>query len=141
MAQTRSPSPVSRHGAGHASPAVIGAGTRIRGRLTGDGDVTILGQLEGGVQVRGELFIGEGGRVVSDIDAGALRVAGVLEGDVSVTGDIAMLAGAKVRCDLHGAHVSLEEGADFEGRLDCEFDLPSELGTAGTTTHARSARR
>jgi cytoskeletal protein CcmA (bactofilin family) len=80
--------------------------------------------------VRGELFIGEGARVVSDIDAGALRVAGTLEGDVSVTGDVAILAGAKVRGDVHGASVTLEEGADFDGRLDCEFDLPSDLGGA-----------
>jgi cytoskeletal protein CcmA (bactofilin family) len=137
MAQTRSASSTTKHGAGNATPAVIGAGTRVRGRLTGDGDVTILGHLEGGVQVRGELFIGEGGRVVSDVDAGALRVAGVLEGDVSVTGDVEILAGAKVRGDLRGAHVSLEEGADLEGRLDCEFQLPSELEAGGTSAKAR----
>jgi len=137
MAQTRSTSTTTKH----ASPAVIGAGTRVRGRLTGDGDVEILGHLEGGVQLRGELFIGEGGRVVSDIDAGSLRVAGTLEGDVSVTGDVEILAGAKVRGDVRGASVSLEEGADLDGKLDCDFQLPSELadhaGHTGTTAKAR----
>lgn len=138
MALTRSPSSASKHDAAlRSGPAVIGAGTRIRGRVTGDGDVTVLGQIEGELRVRGELFIGEGGRVVSDIDASALRIAGSLEGDVSVTGDVTILAGAKVRGDLHGARISVEEGADLDGRLDSEFDLPGELDEAP----AKAARR
>ena len=63
---------------GPGSRAVIAAGTRVHGRVSGDGDVTVEGHLEGEVTVRGELFIAEGGRVVSDIDASSLRVAGTL---------------------------------------------------------------
>jgi cytoskeletal protein CcmA (bactofilin family) len=131
MAQTRSTSSVSRHDAAHSTPAVIGAGTRVRGRLTGDGDVTVLGHVEGEVRLRGELFIAAGGHVVSDIDADALRVAGALEGDVAVTGDVTILAGAKVRGDVRGASVTLDEGGELDGRLDCEFSLPRELGAGG----------
>jgi len=130
MAQTRSPSPAMRRAA-DPSEAVLGAGTRVRGRVTGEGDLTVLGQLEGEVHLRGELFIGEGGQVVSDIDADALRVAGSLEGDVNVAGDVTILAGARVRGDVRGASVSLEEGADLTGRLDCEFSLPRELAGSG----------
>ncbi len=128
MVLTRSTSVASRHDAARSTQAVLGSGSRLRGRVTGDGDLTVLGQLEGEIHLKGELYIGEGARVVSDIDATALRVAGALEGDVHVSGDVAILAGAKVRGDVHGASVSLEEGADFDGRLDCELTLPRELG-------------
>ncbi len=128
MVLTRSTSVASRHDAARSTQAVLGSGTRVRGRLTGDGNLKVLGQLEGEIHLRGELYIGEGARVVSDVEAAALRVAGALEGDVHVSGDVAILAGANVRGDIHGASVSLEEGADFDGRLDCEFTLPRELG-------------
>jgi len=142
MAQARTPSPANRQAAARTTQAVIGAGTRVRGRVTGDGDLTVLGQLEGEVSVRGELFIEKGGRVTSDIDAGALRVAGTLDGDVHVTGDVTLLAGSNVSGDLHGARVSLEEGAVLDGRLDSEFDLPSELGeTSRAAAHKATARR
>jgi cytoskeletal protein CcmA (bactofilin family) len=142
MAQTRLPSNASRHDAGHGSPAVIAAGTRVRGRVHGTGDLTVRGDVEGELHLRGELVIAEGGRVVSDVDADALRVSGELEGNVRVAGDVSILAGAKVRGDVQGASVSLEEGADLDGRLDSEFTLPRELLTgAGSGEDGPRARR
>jgi cytoskeletal protein CcmA (bactofilin family) len=121
MAQART-SAASTHG-----EARIGGGTRVRGRVSGDGNLVIEGHVEGEIAVRGDLLIDQGGSVVSDIDAQAVVVAGSLEGDVSATGTVAVRAGARVRGDLRGSEVTLEEGAEFTGRLDCEFDLPAEL--------------
>jgi cytoskeletal protein CcmA (bactofilin family) len=136
MALSRSPSHASKHDAAHSSEAVLGAGTRVRGRITGEGDLTILGHVEGEVHLRGELFIAEGGKVVSNVEATTLRVAGELEGDVNVSGEVAILAGAKVRGDVRGASFSLEEGADLDGRLDSEFSLPRELSGSADSADA-----
>jgi cytoskeletal protein CcmA (bactofilin family) len=122
MAQPRSASSRS------STPAVLGAGTRVRGRLTGDGEVTVLGHVEGEVHLRGALFVGEGGEVAADVDADALRVAGTVTGDVNVSGDVTILSGAKVRGDVRGGSIVLHEGGELDGRIDCEFTLPSELG-------------
>jgi cytoskeletal protein CcmA (bactofilin family) len=124
--QTRTPSAASRH---EASPshAVIAATTRIRGRVTGDGDVTVHGHIEGEVRIHGELTIGETGRVVSDVEADSLRISGSVQGDVTATGDVAILAGAKVSGNVRGASVTLDEGAELDGRLDADFTLPREL--------------
>ena len=78
--------------------ARIGAGTRVRGRIDGDGDLVIEGEVEG---------------------------------DVSVTGILTVAAGSRVRGDLRGRTVAIEEGAQYAGRLECEFDLPPELARAG----------
>jgi cytoskeletal protein CcmA (bactofilin family) len=120
---------------------VIGAGTRIRGRVTGEGDITIAGRVEGEVHLRGELFVAEGGQVVSDIDADALRVAGDVEGNIQVTGEVTILAGARVRGDVRSGSVSLDEGASFDGRLDCDVRLPRELLLADEDEDGATIRR
>ncbi len=117
--------------------AVIGRSARVRGRITGDGDLTVLGQIEGEVNLKGDLTVGEGGSIVSGqsgqagIDANTVTISGTVEGDVHARGVIRIEAGASVRGDMHGASVALEEGAAYTGRLDADFDLPPELSGAG----------
>ncbi|HEY3819190.1 MAG TPA: polymer-forming cytoskeletal protein [Polyangiaceae bacterium] len=114
---------------GDAAGARIGSGARVRGRIHGDGDLVVEGQVEGDLAIRGELTIAEGGNVASEtIEAHSVVVAGGLEGDVAASGTVRLVAGARVRGNLKGSAVSIEEGARFSGRLDCEFDLPAELG-------------
>jgi cytoskeletal protein CcmA (bactofilin family) len=125
----------------HAGEAVIGRSTRVRGRVSGDGDLRIEGTLEGDISVRGEVTIAEGGRATSTVEASGVTLRGELDGDVRATGAVRIEAGARVRGDVNGESVSLEEGAEFAGRLDMAFDLPAELGAAGRPgASARSSR-
>lgn len=123
-----------------AREAVIGRTTRVRGRVTGDGDLVIEGNVEGDITVRGDSTIAEGGRATSTVEAGAVTLRGELDGDVRATGVVRIEAGARVRGDMQAESVSLEEGAEFVGRLDATFELPPELGgshgTAGETRRA-----
>ncbi len=129
MAQTRSASRAS----GAAAAGVIGATTRVRGRINGDGDLTVEGSVEGDITVGGDLVVGAGASVTSNVDAHSVTVSGTLEGDVAARGNVRILAGAKVRGDVRGGEVTLEEGAEFTGRLDGDFELPAELtGSAGS---------
>jgi cytoskeletal protein CcmA (bactofilin family) len=66
----------------------------------------------------------------ANIEAASVTIAGALQGDVSAKGPVRLVAGARVRGNLRGSAVSIEEGARFAGRLDCEFDLPPELTNA-----------
>ncbi len=107
--------------------ARIGASARVVGRVTGDGNLVVEGQVKGDIAVRGDLTIDSGASVVSNVDAYAVTISGSLEGDVNASGAVAVRSGARVKGDLHGTEVTLDEGADFAGRLDCEFTLPPEL--------------
>lgn len=109
------------------SVSVIGRGAKVRGRVSGEGDLRIEGKIEGEVSVSGDLSIEDGGAVTGDIAAGAVVIAGGLTGDVSARGAVTIQATAKVDGDMIGAEVSLEEGASFSGRIEAEFDLPAEL--------------
>ena len=117
---------------GEGAQARIGGSARVRGRIHGDGDLVVEGQVEGELAIRGELTIAEGASVTSEaVEAQSVTVAGTLEGDVAATGPVRLVAGSRVRGNLRGSAVSIEDGARFSGRLDCEFDLPPELGGAG----------
>ena len=109
------------------STSVLGRGARVRGRVSGDGDLRVEGQIEGGVTLSGELAIDETSSITGDIDAASVTIAGVLLGNVVAHGAVMIRAGARVEGNMGGAEVSLDEGASFVGRIEAEFDLPAEL--------------
>ena len=126
MAQTRTTARGS-----NGREARIGSGARIRGRIHGDGDLLVEGHVEGDLVIRGDLTIAGGGSVTSEaVEAHSVTIGGTLEGDVAATGPVRIGTGARVRGNLRGTAVSIEDGARYSGRLDCEFDLPPELGGA-----------
>ena len=111
--------------------ARIGSGARVHGRIHGDGDLLVEGQVEGDVALRGNLTIAAGATVSSEaVEAHAVTIAGSLEGDLNASGPVRLSAGARVRGNVRGSAVVIDDGARFTGRLDCEFDLPPELGGA-----------
>lgn len=107
--------------------SVLGRGTRVRGRIQGDGDLRVEGAVEGNVSVSGELFIDEGAEVQGNVDAAVVTISGALTGDVSSRGGVVVRSSAKVSGNLGSPEVSLDEGAEFSGRIDADFELPAEL--------------
>lgn len=117
----------SRSSATTGAGALIGTGTRIRGRVSGTGDLTVEGSVEGDVAVRGNLTVSENGTVKADaVDADSITVAGTLEAESQVVGALRVLVGSRVRCNVKGS-IALEDGAEFAGRIEADFDLPAEL--------------
>jgi cytoskeletal protein CcmA (bactofilin family) len=109
--------------------ARIGGAARVRGRIHGDGDLLIEGHVEGDVTIRGDLTIADGASVTSKaVEAQSVTIAGALEGDVEASGPVRLASGARVRGNLRGSAVAIDDGARFSGRLDCDFELPPELG-------------
>ena len=109
--------------------AVLGEGVRIRGRISGEGDLSILGSVEGDVVVRGDLNVGEHAKIESEtLEAQAVTIAGEVTADVNASGPVRLGATARVRGDLKGSEISIEEGAQFAGRIEADFELPAQFG-------------
>ncbi len=121
--------------------AVIGKTARVRGRVSGDGDLTVAGEVEGDIVLRGSLTIDAGGSATSNVEANDVTVAGTLEGDVSASGQVTIASGSHVRGTMRGAGVAIEDGAQFSGRLECEFELPEGLEQVASATSSASRRR
>jgi cytoskeletal protein CcmA (bactofilin family) len=135
----------SRSSLGHQTPgaagreARIGSGARVRGRIHGDGDLTVDGYVAGDIVIQGQLTISEGGSVEAEsVEAESLTIGGSLEGDVRVSGQVRALAGSKVTGNVRGGGIAIDDGAEFAGRIDCEFSLPAELEGGGSTSTSSS---
>jgi cytoskeletal protein CcmA (bactofilin family) len=115
------------HDTSDSSGSVLGHGTRVRGRVHGDGDLRVEGQVEGDVTLSGDLVIEEGAQIQGNVEAAAVTIGGTLTGDVSARGAVTIRATARVAGNMGGAEVSLEEGAEFTGRIEADFELPAEL--------------
>ena len=110
-----------------AATSILGNGARVRGRVLGDGGLRVLGQIEGDIELNGDLALEESGSIQGDVAADAVILAGTLVGDVAARGSVVVRASGNVSGNLAGSEISLEEGAMFSGRIDAEFDLPPEL--------------
>lgn len=109
------------------SANVLGRTLSIRGRVDGEGDLTVEGSVEGDVRVSGDLAIDGSGSIVGNATARSVDVGGKLDGDVQATGDVWLRAGSTVSGNMSAARVALEEGAGFQGRIEADFELPDGL--------------
>jgi cytoskeletal protein CcmA (bactofilin family) len=100
-----------------AEATVIGAGTRIRGRIHGDGDLVVDGFVEGDVKVNGEVQIGASGLVAASIEGARISVRGAVRGDLSATVSIHLEEGARVVGAIRAPRVSVASGALYRGVL------------------------
>jgi cytoskeletal protein CcmA (bactofilin family) len=128
-----------------SNSAVLSAHTSVRGRIAGTGSLLLEGVVEGDIAIDGDFTLTESARATADVDARDVVVSGTLEGAVRARGDVRVVSGATLRGDVTGTSFVLEEGAAFVGRLDAEFDLPTDLGgseslpqRAGTRTNRRN---
>jgi cytoskeletal protein CcmA (bactofilin family) len=125
-------------GPAETAESTLGRGARVRGRITGDGDLRVEGHVEGDVRISGQLSLEEGASVTGDVDASVVVIGGALTGDVTSRGAVTVRATAQVQGNLGGAEVSLEEGASFHGRIEAEFDMPAELEAAPEPVRAET---
>ncbi len=100
-----------------AEGSIIGAGTRIRGRIHGDGDLTVDGFVEGDVKVSGEVQIGASGLVASAIEGTRITVRGSVRGDLIATVAVHLEEGARVVGAIRAPRVSVASGALYRGVL------------------------
>src|SRR5580693_7712368 len=97
--------------------STIGQGTLVRGSVRGEGDLEILGRVEGRVAVGGELSIGEGALVKSDVSGRRVVVRGAVLGNVSAEESILLDEGARVVGDLGAPRIGIRPGALVRGNV------------------------
>lgn len=113
----RKPPAASPPGGGRRDTTYLGQRLTIKGTVSGDGNVIILGKLDGKFDLKGELTIAEPAVVHGEIRAGLISVKGQAEGTIAAHEKLHLETTARVRGTVNAHKISILEGAQLDGEL------------------------
>ncbi|MCA9286583.1 MAG: polymer-forming cytoskeletal protein, partial [Phycisphaerales bacterium] len=96
---------------------VIGVNARINGDILLDGDASVLGKVEGRLEVGGELHIGSESQVTAQVVCERLNLEGTVRGDVFAAKGLELGASASLIGDISAGCISVPAGATCQGTL------------------------
>jgi len=114
----------SNAGAAHAEADLVGRlckGSRVSGQLMFQGPARIDGKVEGEIQCRGTLTIGDGADVRARISSEVVIIRGKVEGNVTAREKVELLAPGRVVGNISAPRLTVTEGVVFEG--DCSMGV------------------
>jgi cytoskeletal protein CcmA (bactofilin family) len=95
--------------------SIIGSDVVIKGDVTATVDLHVDGRIEGDIQCA-SLVQGEGSHVEGAITAETARLAGSVSGSITAR-ELVVLRTAKIQGDVHYDALTIEQGAEVEGRF------------------------
>jgi len=105
--------------------AFLGATLTIQGEITSEEDLQIDGKVRGPISLQGRrLTIGRTAELNSDVTAGEVIVYGKLTGNLCARDRVEIKKDGSVSGDVITARVSIEDGADFKGRMEIDRPKP-----------------
>jgi len=94
---------------------VLGRSCTVRGDLVAEGAFRIDGTVEGAVESRAAVVVGESGVVRGGVRGTDVVVAGTVIGDVACSGHLEILAKGRIEGDIDAKSVRVETGGVFRG--------------------------
>ena len=104
----------------------LGPTVRVKGDISGNGDLLICGSVEGTIKLEGRLTIGPLANINAEISARDIVTQGFVKGDVRTTGRIEIKKDGSVIGNLTAAQIIIDDGADFRGSVEIEPTLAKE---------------
>ena len=100
-------------------PASIGKSVIIKGDVVGSEDLTIDGQVEGRIELRGcRLLIGPTAQIKAQVVAGTVTIMGAVTGTVTASDKVEIRELGSVEGDIDAPKVAMADGAQVCGRID-----------------------
>jgi cytoskeletal protein CcmA (bactofilin family) len=99
----------------NSAGAYLDAGSKISGKLSFETPARIDGQVDGEINAKDSLTIGESAVVAAQIKADSVVVAGKVSGDITAVHRIEIRPSAKVLGNITAPTLVIHEGALFEG--------------------------
>jgi cytoskeletal protein CcmA (bactofilin family) len=119
---------------------VLGQSLVVRGDLTADGGFRIDGSVEGNVEARSAIVVGESGLVRGDLRGTDIVVAGRVLGNVTSSGHLEILAKGRIEGDIDAKSVRIETGGVFRGTSHMGEDSGRGGGGSGEVAASVSGR-
>jgi cytoskeletal protein CcmA (bactofilin family) len=94
---------------------LIGSNTQITGSISSNGMVRIDGEVNGNINIEGDIFLGESSVINGDVTASNVNIAGKVKGNIFTSGVLRLLPTARLIGDIQVKSFVSEEGSVFEG--------------------------
>ncbi len=112
-----------------SATARLGAGSHVKGDISGNEDLYVDGTIEGSIQLKDrKLTIGTNAKLTADVVAGEVIVYGSIKGNLRARDRIEIKKDGSVVGDLITARIMIEDGASFKGSIEIERKPESESG-------------
>ena len=95
--------------------SVIGSDVSIKGDVTATADLHVDGTIEGDISCS-SLVQGETSRITGGVEAETARLAGQVSGSIKAR-ELVILRSARIDGDVHYDALTIEQGAQVEGRF------------------------
>ena len=106
--------------------AYLGSEVRFRGVIRFDGVARIDGRVEGEIQSKGTLQIGETGLILANIESDVIITHGRIIGDVVAREKVHLLAPASVEGSIKAPLITMEDGVLVNGTIEMSNLLPKK---------------
>jgi cytoskeletal protein CcmA (bactofilin family) len=114
--------------AGDDNITLLAKGVLLTGKIRVEGTVRIDGRLDGDIQTKGQVIIGEDGLVQGTITAGTVISSGRIKAKVTAIERVQLLKTATLIGEVHTPVLIMEEGAKIQGVTDMGVTAwPDEL--------------
>ena len=95
--------------------AIVGSGSSFVGNLRVNGSMMVDGDIDGDLEVSGNLIVGEKARVRGNILAKSAVISGIVLGDVTAPESIKLNASSAVLGDIATRRLQVAQGVVFNG--------------------------
>lgn len=102
--------------------SVLGADIAIKGDISASADLHIDGKVEGDIACA-SLVQGESGEIAGNVHAESARLSGIVRGSITAR-ELVILKTARIHGDAHYDALTIEQGAQVEGRFSPRGSLP-----------------
>ncbi len=111
--------------------SILGADTAIRGDISASADLHVDGKVEGDIACAA-LVQGESSEITGAVTAETARLAGTVRGTISAR-ELVILKSARIHGDVHYDVLTIEQGAQVDGRLAPRG--PAQVSPDNAETH------
>lgn len=102
---------------------LVGSGTEITGDIVSSGDIRIDGIINGNLQTKGKVVIGETGKAKGEVNCKNADISGKIEGKIIVSELLSLKPSALIVGDIVSGKLAIEPGARFTGNCNMT-DVP-----------------
>ena len=104
----------------------FGKNLKIKGNVSGEGSLIILGSFEGEFNLKGRLKVAQGARIKGNLKATDIYVNGDIEGSITASEKVHLENTARIKGGIAAPKISVLEGAIFDGEIQMSNRTPQE---------------